>query len=164
MALPAKSPTLPAKPPAPPTGGKTAPAIAIPGLCRVASELTSLLDRETRLIRAMKLKEIGPLQADKARLTKLCGFALKDIDAAAPVPKPLKDEWIAISKKLGEAAIANEMALRVGYAATDKLVSAIIGHIEQRRSATMAYGRPKPVAPGAARRPNLAGVTVDRHL
>lgn len=169
MALPAKSlaaksPALPGKSPTAPALGKTAPATAIPGLCKVATDLANLLERETGLIRAMKLTEIGPLQADKVRLTQLCGIALKDIDMAAPVAKPLKEQWLAVSKKLGEAAVANELALRVGRAATDKLVSAIIGHIERRRSATTAYARPKRVTPGVTRRTALAGVTVDRHL
>jgi hypothetical protein len=56
------------------------------------------------------------------------------------------------------------MALRVGHAATDKLVSAIIGHIQKERSSAAAYARPKPIAPGSSRRPTLAGVTIDRSL
>jgi hypothetical protein len=136
----------------------------LPVLCAAATELTALLDRETALIRAMRLTEIGPLQADKARLTQLCGTTLKAIDPAAPVSNALKDQWRAISKKLGDAAVANEMALRVGHAATDRLVSAIVGHIQKERSAASGYARPKPIAPGASRRPTLAGVTIDRSL
>jgi hypothetical protein len=136
----------------------------LPVLCAVATELTALLDRETTLIRAMKLTEIGPLQADKARLTQLCGTTLKAIDPAAPVANALRDQWRAVSKKLGDAAIANEMALRVGHAATDRLVSAIVGHIQKERTAASGYVRPKPIAPGASRRPTLAGVTIDRSL
>lgn len=136
----------------------------IPALCAVARELATLLDRETALIRAMKLKEIVPLQADKARLTKLCGTTLQSIDPDAPVSDAIKDQWRAASKKLGDAAIANEMALRVGHAATDQLVSAIVGHIQKERSNANGYARPKPIAPGASRRPTLAGVTIDRSL
>lgn len=160
----AKAPALAGKPPALAAGGKAPPAAAIPGLCKVATDLANLLERETGLIRAMKLTEIGPLQADKARLTQMCGLALKDIDMTAPVAKPLKEQWQAASKKLGDAALANEMALRVGRDATDKLVSAIVGHIQRRRNATSAYARPKRAAPGVVRRPSLSGVTLDRHL
>lgn len=155
---------FPAKPSTPAAALKAAPPAGIPGLCHLATELTALLDRETSLIRAMRIKEIAPLQADKLRLTQLCGTAIKAIDPEAPVAKPLKDQWRAISKKLGDAAIANEMALRVGHAATDKLVSAIVGHIERRQNAKNGYARPTPVAPVAMRKTPLAGVTVDRHL
>ncbi|HEY3917796.1 MAG TPA: hypothetical protein VGL83_08375 [Stellaceae bacterium] len=155
MALPARSAAPPARDAAP---------LGISGLCTAAAELATLLDRETQLIRAMRLTEIAPLQADKARLTKLCGTALKAIDPKTPIAPTLKDQWRTVSKKLGDAAIANEMALRVGHAATQRLVSAIIGHIQRRRTATTAYARPKPIAPGAKPRPCLAGVTVDRQL
>jgi len=156
MALPDKSdPSAPSN---------AAPA-GVRALCAIASELTTLLERETALIRAMKLNEIGPLQADKARLTKLCGTTLKTIDPAAPLAKPQKDEWRRISKRLGDAALANEMALRVGRAATDRLVAAIIGHIEQRCCASSNYARPAAHPTATVRRgTNLAGVTVDRSL
>jgi len=156
---------FPAKNPSPFTRNPAAAAPpAIPALCAIANELAILLDRETVLIRAMRIREIAPLQADKERLTKLCGTTLKSIDPATPVPTALKDQWRAASKKLGDAALANEMALRVGHSATEHLVSAIVGHIEKERSVSTAYARPKPIAPGAARRPTLAGVTIDRSL
>jgi hypothetical protein len=154
----------PVKSPLPPARSATAAPSSIPALCAVADELALLLDRETALIRAMKLKDIVPLQADKARLTKLCGTALKSIDPGAPVAAALKNQWRAASKKLGDAALANEMALRVGHAATDHLVSAIIGQIQKERSSAVAYARPKPIAPGVSRRPAIAGVAVDRSL
>jgi hypothetical protein len=158
---------LPARTPLPAARGNTAAAAPskIPALCAVAQELAMLLNRETALIRAMRIREIEPLQADKARLTKLCGTTLQSIDPAAPVSDALKDQWRAVSKKLGDAALANEMALRVGRAATDHLVSAIIGHIQKEHRSATGYARPKPIAPGAARRPpSFAGVTIDRSL
>jgi len=158
MAFSARTPLPPAR-----SNAAAAPS-KLPALCAIADELATLLDRETALIRAMRIKDIAPLQADKARLTKLCGTTLHAIDPAAPVSTALKDQWRAASKKLGDAALANEMALRVGHAATDQLVSAIVGHIQKERSSAGAYARPKPVAPGASRRPALAGVTIDRSL
>ncbi len=157
---------FPARTPLPPARGNNAAAAPskIPALCAVAHELATLLDRETALIHAMRLKEIVPLQADKTRLTKLCGTTLQAIDTEAPVTDALKNQWRAASKKLGDAALANEMALRVGHAATDHLVSAIIGHIQKERSSAAGYARPKPIAPGVPRRPTLAGVTIDRSL
>jgi len=154
---------LPAKPSPSASASGTTPS-AVAGLCAVASELTALLERETALLRAMKIMDIAPLQADKLRLTKLCGTALKSIDPKAEITKPLKEQWRAISKRLGDATIANEMALRVGHAATDKLVNAIVGHIERRQSAKNGYVRARPNAPATLRRPTLAGVAIDRHL
>jgi hypothetical protein len=158
--------SFPAKNPLPPARGNNAAAAPskLSALCAIADELAALLDRETALIHAMRIGEIAPLQVDKARLTKLCGTTLQAIDSAAPVPAALKEQWRTASKKLGDAALANEMALRVGHTATDHLVSAIIGHIQKERSSAAGYSRPKPIAPGISRRPTLAGVTIDRSL
>jgi hypothetical protein len=157
---------FPARTPLPPARSNNAAASVsnLPVLCAVADQLATLLDRETALIRAMKIIEIGPLQADKARLTELCGTTLKTINPEAPISNQLKDQWRLASKKLGDAAIANEMALRVGHAATDRLISSIIGHIQKERTVASGYSRPKPIAPGGSRRQLLAGVTVDRSL
>jgi hypothetical protein len=157
---------FPAKTLLPPARGDNAAVSPskLPALCAIADELAALLQRETALIRAMRISEIAPLQADKARLTKMCGTTLQAIDPAAPVSNALKDQWRTTSRRLGDAALANEMALRAGRAATDQLVSAIIGHIQKERSSTTSYGRPKPIAPGNSRRPTLAGVTIDRSL
>lgn len=159
MPLPARNPLPSAR-----SDNAAAAPSQLPALCAIAGELATLLDRETALIRAMRIAEIAPLQADKARLTKLCGTTLQAIDPAAPVSDALKQHWRAASKKLGDAALANEMALRVGHAATDHLVSAIVGHIHKERSSASGYARPKPLAPGTSRRPTLAGVTIDRSL
>ena len=53
---------LPARTPLPSARGNNAVAAPtnIPALCAVASQLATLLDRETALIRAMKLHEILP--------------------------------------------------------------------------------------------------------
>jgi len=155
---------LPAKNPSPSARNAAAAPSKLPALCAIAHELATLLDRETALIQAMRISEIAPLQADKARLTKLCGTTLQSIDPAAPVSNAIKDQWRTASKKLGDAALANEMALRVGHAATDQLVSAVIGHIQKQRSSAAGYARPKPIAPGVSRRPTLSGVTIDRSL
>jgi hypothetical protein len=146
------------------TGNPSTQPQGIPGLCATAMLLATLLDQETQLIHAMKLREIGPLQPEKARLTALCGTIVKSIDPSAPVAPGLKEKWLAVSKRLGEAAIENEMALRVGHAATDRLVSAIVGHIEGRQKAATGYGRPVHARAPAAKRPLMAGVAVDRQL
>ena len=145
------------------------PSQGLAALCATAALLTELLEKETRLVTAMRIADIGPLQAEKARLTKLCGTTLKTIDQAQPIVPALKAHWHAVSKRLGDAAVENERALRVGHAATDRLVGAIVTHIESGQKSVTGYTRPTaPRGPyaghGVVRRPALAGVTVDRQL
>jgi hypothetical protein len=155
---------MPMPSPAPSSPDNAAPAQRIAALCAIADELCDLIEEETRLLRGMRIDAIVPLQADKARLTQLCGTALKSIDPETPLTPALKLRWQQASKRLGDAAIANEMALRVGRAATDRLVGAIIDQVENQRRPAAGYERPQP-RQGARYRPAaLSGVAIDRRL
>lgn len=130
-----------------------APAAA--ALIPLAGELASLLERETVLVRALKIPEIAPLQSEKARLTLLFQKALKQ----SP-PSASNKSWLAAGRRLADAATENERALRVGRAATERLIATIITAVKQSRRPLASYAPCK----GAPREPRLAGVSLDRRL
>ena len=123
-------------------------------LVTLAGELATLLERETALVRLLKIAEIAPLQAEKTRLTQLFQKAMKQ----AP-PSAASKPWLAIGKRLAQAAIDNERALRVGRAATERLVGAVVNAVKQSRPPAAGYskGRAPPPAP-------MAGVAIDHRL
>jgi hypothetical protein len=134
------------------------PATDVPApasLIAHADELTRLLERETALVRALKIAEIAPLQHDKTRLTLLIYRALKQ----SP-PVPANTSWLAAGRRLAEAAIENERALRVGRAATERLIATVIAAVKQSRRPLASY------APchGMPREPMIAGISLDRRL
>ena len=137
--------------PSPPPRGLPAGA----SLISLASELASLLERETVLVRALKIAEIAPLQSEKSRLTQLFQTALKQ----SP-PNASNASWLAAGRRLADAAMDNERALRVGRAATERLIAAIITAVKQSRRALASYAPCK----GAPREPLIAGVSLDRRL
>jgi hypothetical protein len=124
-------------------------------LVALAGELTSLLERETALVRALKIAEIAPLQAEKARLTQLFQTAMKQSPPTA-ASKP----WLAIGKRLAQAAIDNERALRVGRAATERLIATVVTAVKRSRRPLASYA-PRH---GLPREPALAGISFDRRL
>jgi hypothetical protein len=130
-----------------------APAPA--SLIALADDLARLLERETALVRALKIAEIAPLQQDKTRLTLLIHKALKQ----SP-PAVTNKSWLAAGRRLAEAAIANERALRIGRAATERLIATVITAVKQSRRPLASY------APchGLPREPMIAGVSLDRRL
>jgi hypothetical protein len=120
-----------------------------------ADELARLLERETALVRALKIAEIAPLQHDKTRLTLLIYKALKQ---SPPVPS--NKSWLAAGRRLAQAAIDNERALRVGRAATERLIATVITAVKQSRRPLTSYAPCR----GVPREPMIAGVSLDRRL
>jgi hypothetical protein len=124
-------------------------------LVAVATELALLLEREPVLVKALKIAEIAPLQNEKTRLTLAFQKALKQSPPSA-ASKP----WMASGRRLAQAAIDNERALRVGRAATERLIGAVIAAVKQSRRALATYA-PRH---GLPREPAIAGISCDRRL
>jgi hypothetical protein len=124
-------------------------------LVAVATELALLLERETALVKALKIAEIAPLQTEKTRLTLLFQKALKQSPPSA-ASKP----WVTIGRRLAQAAIDNERALRVGRAATERLIGTVIAAVKQSRRALATYAPRR----GRPRDPAIAGISCDRRL
>jgi hypothetical protein len=131
------------------------------GLIALATQLAELLERETALVRAMKVAEIGPLQGEKSRLTMLFDALIRTGGKTAAFSGTLKTQWLAAAKRLGEAAEENERALRAGRTATERLVSAIVKAVKETRRPTSAYTA-RHAAP--RREPAVAGIALDHRL
>ena len=125
-------------------------------LAALAGLLAELLERETALVRALKLAEIAPLQPEKVRLTQLFQRALEN----SGTPGGKKPSWAAAGQRLAQAAIDNERALRVGRAATDRLIATVVSAVKKSRGPATTYvaQRRQP------REARIAGVTLDRKL
>jgi hypothetical protein len=144
----------------------TAPAAASPvaadpaELLDVVETLTDLLERETKLVRALHIKEIAPLQPDKLRLVQMLRKALKQFEGGATLPPAAKRKWQAMGQKLVQAATDNERALRIGRTATERLIAAVVGAVKETRRPQATYAPRKR----AAREASIAGVALDRRL
>src|SRR5580693_8140818 len=86
-------------------------------LVDLEGRLAEMLARETALVRAMRIKEIGPLQEAKTAPTAQYQTAVKALTSAhdgKSLPAAIKEQ-LALSGQLLAAAVAdNELALRVG--------------------------------------------------
>lgn len=145
-----------AQPPAPQPGDASS-------LIALAGELAELLERETVLVRAMQIARIAPLQTEKSRLTLLFQKALKTLDGPqgiAALPAAAKMQWLVVGRRLAAAAMENERALRIGRAAVERLVAAVVTAVTQSRRPPTAYSGRRAV-PG---RPRVAGIAVDHRL
>jgi hypothetical protein len=135
-------------------------------IVEVAEGLILLLDHETTLVRTMRIGEIAPLQAEKVRLTALYQGLLKGLGGPAnekvALPPPQKAVLVDVGKRLADAAVANQRALKVGQVATDRLIGSIVTAIKQQRPSTAGYNTRKVAPRSVANR--IAGVTVDCRL
>lgn len=142
---------------------EAAPSAAATDLVAIAGALADLLERETALVRSMQVAKIAPLQADKVRLTQLFQNTLKPRDGA-PAPTALlgraKAEWLVAGTRLARAAMENEQALRIGRAATERVVAAIVAAVKLSRRSPTGYAARLATAPVL----RVAGIAVDHRL
>lgn len=140
--------------------------IEITEILKVADALTDLLNRESDLVRSMRIEEIAPLQPEKVQLTGRYQSLLQRLGGPANeksvLPLPIKSVLVDAGRRLADAAVANQQALRIGQVATDRLIGSIVTAIKQQRPTTAGY-TPRKVAPRATGR-SIAGVTVDRRM
>jgi hypothetical protein len=139
-----------------------APATADAELVALAGSLTTLLERETALVRKMKIAEIEPLQAEKQALTLRFQKALAALGTAgtAGLVGTARLQWLAAGQRLAAAAMDNERALRVGRAATERLVAAVVTAVKQSRKSPAGYSRRR--SPSDER--PVAGIAFDHRL
>ena len=129
-------------------------------LFAVLGDLAGLLERETRLVRALKITEIGPLQADKTRLVPLLHKFLKQFEGGTKLAPAAKQKWGVLGQRLVAAAAENERALRIGRTATERLIGAVIGAVKESRRPHATYSPRKRGSCDLT----VAGVALDRRL
>ena len=132
-------------------------------LVDVAEKLSDLLGEETTFVRAMKIKEIGPLQPEKVRLTDLYKKFFKALTTAndgRALPTPYKERLASSGTRLAKAVIDNELALRVGKVATERLIGSIVTAVRNQKKATLSYAPQRRVP----QRSFMTAAAVDRRL
>jgi hypothetical protein len=130
-------------------------------IIELAASLCAVLGQETALVRAMHVKEIGPLQREKTSLTEAYRKAFKALTArqsGSQLAPPLKERLQAAGQNLAKAVRENEMMLRVGQAATERLIVAIVTAVNEQRKAAVGYA-PKAKMPRGVR-----PAAIDRRL
>jgi len=98
--------------------------------------LADLLSHETELVRLGRIQDIGPLQKEKLRLSQLYQQAAKALRGSgaqiAALPTSLRLQIVAASGRLADAVGENERVLRIGRAATRKLLDMVVDSIKDR--------------------------------
>jgi hypothetical protein len=136
--------------------------LAASDLVTLADSLAELLERETALVRGMKISEIAPLQGEKSQLTLRFQKALALFEAANPasLAGSARARWLVAGQRLAAAAMDNERALRIGRAATERLVAAIVSAVKQSRRHPAGYSARRAASPD----PSVTGIAVDHRL
>ena len=147
-----------------PEAGQAAVLVSITEeLVAIATELTKVLTRETALVRAMRVKEIGPLQGEKTGLTaryQKTFTSLKAINDGTSLPSPGKERLAVAGKNLATAVIDNEMMLRVGKVATERLIGSIVDALKIQHRTTLTYAATRALP----RHGFMTAAAVDRRL
>lgn len=132
-------------------------------LVDLAGRLGEVLARETALVRAMRVKEIGPLQAEKIDLTTQYQTIFKALTTAyegKSLPAAIKEQLAVAGQRLGTAVIENELMLRVGKVATERLIGSIVAAVRKQKKSSITYA-PHNVT---SRRTFMTSAAIDRRL
>ncbi|MGH7032221.1 MAG: hypothetical protein ACREFL_00655 [Stellaceae bacterium] len=133
-------------------------------LAGIADRLAEALSRETELVRAMRVTEIGALQADKTALAALYQKTFRILVAAhggKPFAPAVKRRLAAVANKLSAAVSENELMLRVGKVATERLITTIVAAVREEQRSSSAYA---PQRAPIARRGFMTAAALDRRL
>jgi len=132
-------------------------------LVDLAGRLVAVLTHETALVRAMKVKEIGALQDEKVSLTAQYQTAFKALTSAQSgpsLPASVKEQLARSGRRLAETVIENELALRVGQIATDRLIGSIVAAVKKQKRHSLSYA-PQQRTP---RHTFMTAAAIDRRM
>lgn len=105
--------------------------------------LADLLAHETELLRAGRVRDIAGLQIEKLRLTTQYDRSIKALAAAGmtvqSLPPPLRAQIVAAGTRLTQMIAENERALRIGGAATRRILDMVVESVRAKRATVTRY-------------------------
>lgn len=105
--------------------------------------LADLLANETELVRKGHVRDIAALQREKLRLSLLYQGAIKELQASGTritaLPPPLRAQVVAAAARLADVVAQNERTLRIGRAATRKLLDMVVASVKSRLRPPIRY-------------------------
>jgi Lon protease-like protein len=135
----------------------------------VAGRLITLVTEETRLLEAYRTSDIGALQEEKARLSRVYVGLVRDLkrdpELLAAVEKAVREELSDVLKRFEAAAEANANALNMAREANERVMRAIVEAAAAQQTTVAGYSRTGALAAPskvAASRP--LSMTVNQRL
>lgn len=143
-----------------------APRPAAGSLIETTERLADVLQRETALLRAMKLSDAAAVQLEKATLAEVYERSIREMQKqngqlTQTVPATQLGALRKAGERLASAAMDNERALRAARAVNERVLAAIVDAAREQRTATHAYGT-RGFSAGSGG--GALSLTVDRQL
>jgi hypothetical protein len=135
----------------------------------VAGRLITLVTEETRLLEAYQANDIGNLQDEKARLSRIYVGLVRDLkrdpELLAAVEKAVREELSDVLKRFEAAAEANTNALNTAREANEKVMRAIVDAAAAQQTTVAGYSRSGTLpAPSRAAAARPLSMTVNQRL
>ena len=135
----------------------------------VAGRLITLVTEETRLLESYQANDIGQLQDEKARLSRIYVSLVRDLkrdpELLAAVEKAVREELTDVLKRFEAAAEANTNALNTAREANERVIRAIVDAAAAQQTTVAGYSRAgTPPAPSRAAAARPLSVSVNQRL
>jgi hypothetical protein len=135
----------------------------------VAGRLITLVTEETRQLEAYRTNEIGALQDEKGRLTRLYAGLVRDLkrdpELLSAANKAVREELTDVLQRFSAATEANANALEMARAANERVMRAIIDAASAQQNAVAGYSRAGTAAtPSRAQATRPLSISVNQRL
>ena len=135
----------------------------------VAGRLITLVTEETRLLEAYQANDIGQLQDEKGRLSRIYAGLVRDLkrdpELLAAVEKAVREELTDVLKRFEAAAEANTNALNAAREANERVMRAIVEAAAAQQTTVAGYSRSGSLpAPSRAAAARPLSMTVNQRL
>ena len=135
----------------------------------VAGRLITLVTEETRLLGAYQANDIGQLQDEKGRLSRIYAGLVRDLkrdpELLAAVEKAVREELTDVLKRFEAAAEANTNALNAAREANERVMRAIVEAAAAQQTTVAGYSRSGSLpAPSRAAAARPLSMTVNQRL
>jgi Lon protease-like protein len=135
----------------------------------VAGRLITLVTEETRLLEAYRTSDIGALQDEKGRLSRIYVGLVRDLkrdpELLAAVEKAVREELSDVLRRFEAAAEANANALNTAREANERVMRAIVEAASAQQTTVAGYSRTGTLAaPSKAAASRPLSMTVNQRL
>ncbi len=136
-------------------------------LIEIASRLITLMEEETRLLRAMRPRDLDRLQEEKSRLShayeERVGALRADTAAIAVVVPALKEELRRTLTRFEKVAEENALALKAATEANHRLLRIIADAVAEQQADTPVYSSDGNIRRGNGK-PKSVSISLNREL
>lgn len=142
---------------------------ALISVVEAAQHLCALLEQENMALQERRFVDIEPLQERKAALSRLYEQGMKQVarggaEALKGLSPPLREQVLALAKRLDELVGVNGRLLKASIEANQRVLKAVVDATRKHQAGGTVYDREGVISSGRRKGMPSVAVSVNRTL